>query len=369
MLEDDSALRQRIMVLTYEAWQEGKLPLQIPQYRVILGLSGDDADLRISNAIGYLAGAYLLKVRRMDAMGHRFPRYVVLELTRIGIDRVEDALRNRDLRRGALTQYRAKLPGLKTEFRQKLRAVRHLNAIERETLFQSEYAQDLIDASIAEIHRRVKEAANTLRNAIAAGWQPVPSEAREALDEMLLPGAPADGTDARSDILSVAADANESVGGNSHFLSALVADFASRLEPIWETAIVQEYESVNMERKRETSPQGSVQFFGNVGAAQFGDGNVAHSIQVNETNAAILQALEAFRTAVSAEQGTAAVVAVTDSAKSELRATGATERFRQLLTGLALLVQTMGTLQPAYDVLRTALHAAGVQLPPMPTVN
>jgi hypothetical protein len=123
-------------------------------------------------------------------------------------------------------------------------------------------------------------------------------------------------------------------------------------------------------REPAASAAGSVtNFYGPVGAVQTGSHAIAH-VQIDAAGGArLIEALEKLRDALpraadmaldDREQGAELVgdviLAARASKPNGLKLTG-------LLMGLAMLVQTVASVRPAWDAVRAAAHALGIPLP------
>jgi hypothetical protein len=90
--ERNDRLRGRLLLLSYEAAEQGTLPLFTSQYVATLELTGQDALLRVSNALTYLVDRGYLRARVRRAMGRLVPVHVVTGITPAGIDKIEKAI-------------------------------------------------------------------------------------------------------------------------------------------------------------------------------------------------------------------------------------------------------------------------------------
>ena len=110
-------------------------------------------------------------------------------------------------------------------------------------------------------------------------------------------------------------------------------------------------------------------FNGSVGAVQTGLNATANVQQwMQGDSAALAQAFQQLRTAIGGEPGLNSkdkdeLVADIDKAEAELKAENPSKsRLLKWLGGVAAVVQTIGSAQPAFEVVRTAAKALGLPL-------
>jgi len=129
-----------------------------------------------------------------------------------------------------------------------------------------------------------------------------------------------------------------------------------------------------VEKPTATKPsakrQQNVHFNAPVASVQIGDNTVANVTQYLDANMdALTDALVALRDAAAARPGAEAVRTLASEAASEANQERTlTDRLRGLLTGIALLVPTLGESVPAYHAVQLAASAMGHPLPALPSL-
>lgn len=125
------------------------------------------------------------------------------------------------------------------------------------------------------------------------------------------------------------------------------------------------------ERQGAASSSSTYNFYGNVGAFQTGPGASANIIQNlgSEDKDALLNALNLVRDTLTlvrdlaAEQKDELLQMVDDSVKEVKSTNPNNTKLRTILTAIATTIQTVGSAQPAYQALKTALLPLGITLP------